>query len=79
MLFCTPSSEPLTFRPPRESDYLDSYLREHVLGSLPRREVDVSLIIGAAAEPYEQWILTDQNNRLGKWQDDEAFVHWKGA
>jgi hypothetical protein len=69
----------LDFRPAKEADFLNSYLREHILTSITRREVDQSLIIGTAAEPYEQWILTDQNNQLGKWQEDEAFVHWKGV
>ncbi|KII94950.1 hypothetical protein PLICRDRAFT_197034 [Plicaturopsis crispa FD-325 SS-3] len=75
VFFCTRSPNPLTFRPARQGDYLNSYLREHVLSSLPQREVDLSQILGE--KDPQQWVLTDSLNSLGEWQKAEAFHHWK--
>lgn len=82
VFFCTPSPKTLTFRAAEESDYLGSYLREHVLSDLPKREVDLKYVTGdmsAVAEgKQDQWILTDLRNPLGDWQKDQGMEHWKG-
>lgn len=69
----------MTFRKATKSDYLSSYLREHVLQFLPQRELNLNLIrkdIGP--EDTGDWILTDGRNPLGAWQDHGALDHWKG-
>ena len=77
--FCSPSPRPLTFRRPTREDYLSSYLREHVLQVLPEREVRPELILGGLTpEQEEDYILTDEHNPLGAWQDKGALDHWKG-
>jgi hypothetical protein len=72
----------LTFRAAEYSDYLNSYLRQHVLSSFTKHEIDPALIRGSTVAPIAEeeahWILTDENNALGKWQDEEAMDHWKG-
>jgi len=64
------------------SDYLNSYLRERVLSSLPEREVDVVRIKGDSllvpGDDDDKWLLTDLRNLLGEWQQNEALGHWKG-
>jgi hypothetical protein len=64
------------------SDYLNSYLRERVLSSLPEREVDVVRITGDSSlipgDDDAKWLLTDLRNPLGEWQKTEALGHWKG-
>lgn len=80
VFFCTPSSSPLRFRQSVAGDHLGSYLREHVLSTLPLREVPERLIFGNQnAKGREAWILTDARNPLGQWQGDGAKEHWKGA
>ncbi|KAJ7044604.1 spermidine synthase [Mycena alexandri] len=71
VFFC--GSRELTFRDARKSDYLDSYLREHVLSSLPSREVPLELLTG---ELEHRFILTDAHNPLGKLQDALGHHHW---
>ncbi|KAJ7653477.1 spermidine synthase [Mycena rosella] len=73
VFFCSPHTNPLTFRKARRSDYLDSYLREHVLATLPSREVAFELLTG---ELEEKFILTDAHNPLGKLQDAQGHHHW---
>ncbi|KAJ7228376.1 spermidine synthase [Mycena pura] len=73
VFFCTSHSTPLTFRRASRSDYLDSYLREHVLSSLPSREVAFELLTG---QLDDRFILTDSNNPLGKLQDALGHHHW---
>ncbi|KAI5119168.1 hypothetical protein M0805_008651 [Coniferiporia weirii] len=78
VFFCTPSSNPLTFRPLSRPDYLSSYLREHVLRVLPDREVRADLITREVPPESEaEWVLTDARNPLGAWQDEGALDHWK--
>lgn len=74
VLFCTLSSSPLTFRQPKSSDYLGSYLRKYVFESLAEREVNLASI----REPNEKYILTDKNNSLGKLQEQQGAHHWEG-
>ncbi|KAG0709846.1 hypothetical protein DFH29DRAFT_17295 [Suillus ampliporus] len=80
VFFCSPSSTPLTFRTAVEKDYLHSYLRRHVLSSLDKREINHAQIrdnsIGSMAMD-EKFVLTDAHNMLNKWQEGEAFEHWK--
>ncbi|TFY78516.1 hypothetical protein EWM64_g5497 [Hericium alpestre] len=77
VFFCSPSTKPLTFRTPKESDYLGSHLRAHVFDTLAEREVDVKLIRGELdVEDEEKWLLTDGNNKLGAWQKEGALEHW---
>lgn len=65
------------FRPPTDADYLDSYLREHVLSSLPRREVELEMVTNEVPEDKrENYVLTDTRNNLGEWQKKEALKHW---
>lgn len=63
----------MTFRKARRSDYLDSYLREHVLSTLPDREVAFELLTG---QFEDRFILTDAHNPLGKLQDAQGHHHW---
>jgi hypothetical protein len=81
VFFCGVSSRPLSFRPPVESDFLNSYLRQHILSSLPDREVDLVRITGdsspVAKDENDKWLLTDLRNPLAEWQRDEALGHWK--
>lgn len=82
VIFCTPSSRNLTFREAEPSDFLNSYLRQHVLTFFSKHEIDPALIRGSAVAPIGEeearWTLTDNNNPLGKWQDEEGIGHWKG-
>ncbi|KAJ7811131.1 spermidine synthase [Mycena olivaceomarginata] len=73
VFFCSPHRNPLTFRKARRSDYLDSYLREHVLSALPKREVALDLLTGQLEDAF---ILTDTHNPLGKLQDAQGHHHW---
>ncbi|KAG1752575.1 uncharacterized protein EDB91DRAFT_1103330 [Suillus paluster] len=80
VFFCSPSSTPLTFRPAVEDDYLHSYLRRHVLSSLDKREIDHTQIRDSSiwsVDTDEKFVLTDAHNMLNKWQEGEAFEHWK--
>ncbi|KAL5483122.1 hypothetical protein ACEPAI_8351 [Sanghuangporus weigelae] len=78
VFFCSPSSRPLSFRPATREDYLSSYLREHILQVLPDREVQSELILGSVSREQEkEYILTDDHNPLGAWQDEGALDHWK--
>ncbi|KAL0949289.1 hypothetical protein HGRIS_009367 [Hohenbuehelia grisea] len=79
VFFCTSSTKPLTFRTSRLSDYLGSPLRRHILSDLSSREIDLALVKGEAAgneRLANSFILTDYNNPLGKWQDEQALHHW---
>ncbi|KZT29235.1 hypothetical protein NEOLEDRAFT_1127909 [Neolentinus lepideus HHB14362 ss-1] len=76
VFFCTPSSEPLTFREPIARDYHHSYLREHVFTT--PREIDLALIKeGVSVEDEAEYVLTDKKNKLEKWQEEGALEHWK--
>ena len=78
MFFCTPSSDPLEFRKAKNSDFLGSHLRRHVLSGLPDRESDISAIgQDLPEEKRERLILKDAMNPLGEWQQKEAVHHWK--
>ncbi|KAI0638350.1 hypothetical protein C8Q77DRAFT_1090690 [Trametes polyzona] len=78
VFFCTLSSEPLEFHKPKESDFLGSYLRRHVLTQLPEREADLSEVIDSIpADKRERYLLKDGANPLGDWQQKEAIGHWK--
>ncbi|KAF7355544.1 Spermidine synthase [Mycena sanguinolenta] len=73
VFFCSRSGKSLTFREARRSDYLDSYLREHVLSGLPEREVPFELLTG---QLDSRFILTDTHNPLGKLQNAQGPHHW---
>ncbi|OAX44008.1 hypothetical protein K503DRAFT_578418 [Rhizopogon vinicolor AM-OR11-026] len=80
VFFCSPSPIPLTFRPSVEGDYLHSYLRRYILSSLEKREIHHSQVTGSSiwsVATDETFVLTDANNTLNKWQEEEAFEHWK--
>ncbi|KAG5648859.1 hypothetical protein DXG03_000208 [Asterophora parasitica] len=78
VFFCTSSQAPLTFRNSRRTDWLGSPLRRHVLNSIPTREVNLDLIRDSLnGEENNKYTLTDDNNPLGKFQDEQAFHHWK--
>ncbi|EIN10543.1 hypothetical protein PUNSTDRAFT_65035 [Punctularia strigosozonata HHB-11173 SS5] len=80
VLFCTLSSN-LSFREAVHSDFLNSYLRQHILTFFTKHEIDPSLIrdsaVGPIGEEETHWVLTDNNNPLGKWQDEEGINHWR--
>ncbi|EAU86927.2 spermine/spermidine synthase [Coprinopsis cinerea okayama7 len=73
VLFCTSSKKPLTFRKGRTSDYLGSPLRRHVLSSLDTREVDLAPLTDTSGK----YLVTDDNNPLGKLQDAQGAHHWE--
>ncbi|KDQ64389.1 hypothetical protein JAAARDRAFT_28016 [Jaapia argillacea MUCL 33604] len=85
VFFCTPSAKPLTFRPATTSDYLNSPLRQHVLSSLPSREVDLSYIIGDdsssafGTDGTSECVVTEKNKKvlLEKGQENSTLEHWK--
>jgi len=80
VFFCTRSSYPLTFRPARDKDYLNSYLRRHMLSSLSKREVNFARIWAQKMldeKDRDNFILTDSHNPLDEWQKSEALHHWK--
>jgi hypothetical protein len=76
VFFCSPSTKPLSFRSPSETDYAGSHLRAMIFDTLQEREVDLKLIRGDAKDG-ETWILRDTNNRLMDWQRDDALGHWR--
>jgi hypothetical protein len=72
---------PLLFDHASPSDYLNSYLREYVLGNFYAREVKLDLIRGnltrdSVEESALGYVLTDDKNLLGKWEDEAALEHW---
>ncbi|GLB34029.1 putative spermine spermidine synthase [Lyophyllum shimeji] len=78
VFFCTPSKAPLTFRRSRRSDWLGSPLRRHVLNSLATREVKLDLIRDPSDdEGNSKYILTDDHNPLGRFQDEQSLHHWR--
>ncbi|KAH9943288.1 S-adenosyl-L-methionine-dependent methyltransferase [Epithele typhae] len=78
VFFCTPSSEPLTFRAARESDIFGSHLRRHVFTGLPNRESDISVVGDDLPEDKRnRYILKDTQNPLGEWQAEGAMHHWE--
>jgi hypothetical protein len=77
VIFCTCSSQPLTFRPSRDADYLNSYLRRHILSTLPKREVYIGAQKASGERDIDKFILTDNHNPLNKWLEKLAFSHWK--
>ncbi|KAJ6538540.1 spermidine synthase [Mycena vulgaris] len=63
VFFCSPHTNPLTFRKARSTS----------LASLPSREVPFELLTG---ELEDRFILTDSHNPLGKLQDAQGHHHW---
>lgn len=72
------------FRQSGPVDYLNSYLRRHVLSSVEKREIDRKIVLSAASNTSAvsndktAWVLTDSYNPLNKWQAEGAVEHWKG-
>jgi hypothetical protein len=77
VFFCSPSTKPLSFRSPTETDYSGSHLRAMIFDTLQKREVDMKLIRGDTMDG-EKLVLTDTSNRLMDWQKSEALEHWRG-
>ncbi|KAG9032215.1 hypothetical protein FRB95_001694 [Tulasnella sp. JGI-2019a] len=82
VFFCTQSPHMrLSLREPRNTDYLDSRLRQHIFKSLTRMEVPRGRITGpgASLEPDsdQRYLLTDARNPLNDWQTGVALEHWK--
>lgn len=77
VLFCTQSTNPLTFRKSKRSDWLGSPLRRHVLQSLETREVNLDLLRAEPSE-REKYVLTDKHNPLGELQRQQGSHHWEG-
>jgi hypothetical protein len=78
VFFCSPSTKPLSFRSPVETDYAGSHLRARIFDTLWEREVDTKLIRGDTKDG-EKWVLNDTSNRLVDWQKSEALEHWRGG
>jgi hypothetical protein len=76
VFFCSPSTKPLSFRSPVETDYAGSHLRARIFGTLLEREVDMKLIRGDTKDG-EKWVLNDTSNRLMDWQKSETLEHWR--
>ena len=40
-----------------------------------------NLILGSSdkSDNEDSWVLTDDRNPLGRWQDEGALDHWKGT
>ena len=76
VFFCSPSTKPLFFRSPTETDYGGSHLRAMIFDSLREREVDLRLIRGDTKNG-DNWVLNDTSNRLMEWQKNEALEHWR--
>jgi hypothetical protein len=83
VFFCTPvpgSVKKMSFRRPRGDDYSASYLRQHVFQKLAQRELSFDMILGRVDgdhNPDAQPLLTDSDNPLPKWQDEDASYHWR--
>lgn len=80
VFFCSKSASPVTFRPSVEEDYLQSYLRRHVLSGLERRELPISMLKNASvwsAEVEDVFLLTDMDKKLNEWQRADAAEHWR--
>ncbi|KAF9653443.1 S-adenosyl-L-methionine-dependent methyltransferase [Thelephora ganbajun] len=83
VFFCTPVPETtkrMSLRPPRDEDYLGSYLRRHVFQHLLRRELAFDTILGQANEDHNseaRVLLTDDENPLSGWQDEGVPNHWQ--
>ncbi|KAF8320325.1 S-adenosyl-L-methionine-dependent methyltransferase, partial [Clavulina sp. PMI_390] len=86
VFFCTDQST-LDFRTVTSDDYLDSGSSQHMLATLPEREVPLSRLLGASNSsddalgrfnPTEQrdWIITDKHNQLNKWQGELSSEHF---
>lgn len=78
VFFCSPSTKPLSFRSPVETDYAGSHLRARIFGSLQEREVDMKLIRGDT-ENGDNFVLNDTSNRLMDWQKSDALEHWRST
>lgn len=76
VFFCSPSTKPLSFRSPTETDYRGSHLRAMIFDTLREREVDLRLIRGDAKNG-DNLVLNDTSNRLMDWQKNEALEHWR--
>ncbi|CEL52703.1 hypothetical protein RSOLAG1IB_05909 [Rhizoctonia solani AG-1 IB] len=83
--FCS-NAPVLKFRDPVEKDFLGSFLRQHILTTMDRREVAFAQIRGNSTAPAgkplpgiegeEQWVLKDGDERLGEWQKATGLEHW---
>jgi hypothetical protein len=85
VFFCRPSGIAVSFRPPVEADYLNSYLRRHMFADFQSREVPPEVLAKAeytGLRPQnpdaDEWVLTDLHNPLEAWQNDGAMHHWQG-
>lgn len=76
VFFCSPSTKPLGFRSPTETDYSNSYLRAAIFDTLQEREVDLKHIRGDTRDG-DAWVLSDTKNQLAVWQQDGALEHWR--
>ncbi|KAL6305826.1 S-adenosyl-L-methionine-dependent methyltransferase [Sparassis latifolia] len=77
VFFCSPSSNPLTFRASCVSDFLGSPLRAYILSTFSGRELDLAPIRELPEKTRSTYLLTDMQNALVKWQEQRALEHWK--
>lgn len=76
VFFCSPSTKPLVFRSPTETDYSNSHLRAATFDTLQEHEVDLKHIRGDTMDG-DAWVLSDTKNQLAVWQQDGALEHWR--
>lgn len=72
IVFCTKTSEKVTFRQPTERDFLGSLARKAYL--LPKHEVDESAFSAAAADAGI--LRVNETEKLMEWHDMSALGHW---
>lgn len=80
IFICSPSSDPIVMRPAVEDDFLQSFLRSKLLTTLTEREVSGQFItqgMDLGEDAKKKYILIDEKNPLGDWQNKEALNHWK--
>ncbi|KAI1777427.1 S-adenosyl-L-methionine-dependent methyltransferase [Hypoxylon cercidicola] len=69
IVFCTKTGEKVSFREPKEADYLQSLARRAFL--LPKHEVDVSIF-----SPDAGILRVNETEKLAEWHDKSALGHW---
>jgi hypothetical protein len=73
VIFCTKSSEPITFRTILESDYLGSGARRQFLK--PKYEIEAGIF--EEREGDGEVLSSNDTLRLTEWQQKSAVGHWR--
>jgi hypothetical protein len=72
VVFCTKREKPISFRQPKEADYLGSQARKMFL--MPHYEIDANVF--AEQEGDGPVLSRADTARLTKWQQISAIGHW---